>query len=288
MGDKPILMLDTSAINHLADDSHRDALISSLISGFFLRLTFTSIDEVAATSDNEKRDRLLYVWRRLLQTGECLLPGKELLQKLVESFRHNSCAFVWSLVDVRLDQDVEARLRDGSIGDIGDDNSSTVRQENKDSNERFEKILEQARPAFTKVFEANPNARPQGVADLISGFQRGGQYWQLARNLYNSFPGCTADEETVRTFEEACPPFRCLMVALCVALYDRNVRLPNVSGSLRAGWADTFMAACLPYCSQFVTEDGRQLACYLEVAKICAFDLNIRSWSAVRANLSGS
>lgn len=46
MENKPILTFDTSAVNRLADDPAREALIDGLVSGFFPRLTFTSIDEV--------------------------------------------------------------------------------------------------------------------------------------------------------------------------------------------------------------------------------------------------
>lgn len=127
-----------------------------------------------------------------------------------------------------------------------------------------------AKPAFDKVFEANSSARPENVGELIGGLQRGSQYWKIARRLYARPAGHAAGEGTVRKFWDISPPFRCLMGALCAALYDRNVRLPNTPGSIKAGWADTFMAACLPYCDQFVIADNRQLACYREVARLYA------------------
>ena len=59
MEDRPIWTPDTSAINRLADDPDSDALIAGLRSGFFVRLTFTSIGEVIAIENTDRRRKLL-------------------------------------------------------------------------------------------------------------------------------------------------------------------------------------------------------------------------------------
>ncbi len=279
MGDKPILTFDTSGINRLADDSERDILINRLQSGFSLRLTFTSIDEVAQNSGGERRNRLLRLCKKLLASGDCLLPIGELLQKLIRAFEKDPSAFEWNRVEVRLTEAEEKAFRGA---DVADALSEAVRREAAVPKRRFEQLYAEAKPAFDRVFEANPSSRPKSVADLIGGLQRGGQYWKIAQSLYDRLAGHAAEEGTVRKFWDSSPPFQCVMGALCAAFYDRDVRPPNLPRSLEAGWADTFMAAYLPYCDQFVTADDGQLACYREVAQLHVPGLIIRSWYDLR------
>lgn len=282
MESKPILTFDTSAINRLADDPVHEALINGLASGFFVRLTFTSINEVAQNSCDERRDSLFQVCNVLLASGDCLLPVGELLQKMIRAFDRDTATFEWHGVDVGLDGDVEAAVRSAVISD---DLSAAARDEAEPMKQLFKRIFDDTKPAFDKVFAANSSARPQSVGELIGGLQRGGQSWKIARSLYDRIAGHSADEGTVRRFWDRSAPFQCLMGAVCAALYDRGVRLSNTPGSLKAGWADTFMAAYLPYCDQFVTADSGQLACYREVGKLYTPSLTIRSWSDLRGAL---
>ncbi len=282
MENKTILTFDTSAINRLTDDAGHEALLQGLKAGFYQRLTFTSISEVAQNSGAERRERLYAVCKQLLTSGDCLLPVGELLQKLVQGFDTDTETFEWCKVDVRLDEAVEAAVRRAVISD---DLSAATRKEAEPMKQMFKRILADTKPAFDKVFAANSSARPGSVWEFIRGLQRGGQYWKIARSLYDRIAGCSADERTVRKFEAVCAPFQCLMGVLCAALYDRNVRLPNTPRSLKAGWADTFMAVYLPYCDQFVSADRGQLACFQEVGQLYIPGLTVRSWAAFRSIL---
>jgi len=283
LSNKPILTLDTSAINRLADDPSCEAVINGLAASFFVRLTFTSVDEVAQNSGKERREHLFGVCKQLLTSGDCLLPVGKLLQKLVRAFDTDAAGFKWDNVDVRLDEAVEAAVRSAAISD---ELSKAAWEEAGPMNQQFESMLRDTKPAFDSVFASNPAARPGSVGELIGGLQRGGQYWKIAGSLYDSIAGRSADEGTVHKFWDRSPPFQCLMGALCAALYDRSVRPPNTPGSLKAGWADTFMAVYLPYCDQFVTADSGQLACYREVAKLYVPDLTLRSWDDLSGVLS--
>lgn len=220
MGRKPLLTLDTSAINRLADDSETDALLMGIPSGFSVRLAFTSLEEIVATSRGERRDALQAVWKRLLSSGDCLLPFGELLRKVAQSFE-NSSQFDFASVDVRLSE-AEELVAHQSL--FGDEVSGTVWKEAREMNRRFDKVFAKVQPAFDKVFEANPAARLGSVNELMSGFKKGGQYWELANCLYRGLGGHPAEESALRKFNAVCPPFMALTVSLCVALYDRNVR----------------------------------------------------------------
>jgi hypothetical protein len=240
------------------------------------------MSEVAQNSGDERRDSLFQVCKLLLASGDCLLPVGELLRKLVRAFDTDTSTFEWREVDVRLDEAVEAAVRSAVISD---DLSAAAREEAEPMKQLFRRILDDTKPAFDRVFAANPSARPESVGELIAGLQRGGQYWKIARSLFDRIAGHSAHEGTVRNLWDRSAPFQCLMGALCAALYDRSVRKPNTPGSLRAGWADTFMAAYLPYCDQFVTADGGQLACYREVAQLYVRSLTVSSWCDFRGAL---
>lgn len=72
------------------------------------------------------------------------------------------------------------------------------------------------------------------------------------------------------------------MIALFAAQYDRCVRQRSDNRSLKAGRNDTFMATCLPYCDEFITDDDGQLACYKEVVSLTGIGAIIRSYDEFR------
>lgn len=282
MENKPKLIFDTSGINRLTDDLAREPLIAGLASGFSLRFTFTSINEVAQNSGAGRRDNLFRVCKLLLGSGDCLPPVGGLLQKLVRAFETDTATFEWGKVDVRLDENVEAAVRSVIIGNGV---SAAAREEAEPLKRLFKRMLDDTKPAFDKVFAANPSARPASVGEFIAGLQHGAQHWKIAGSLYDGIAGHTADKGTVRSFWDRSAPFQCLMGAVCAAIYDKCIRVPNTRGSFKAGWADTFMATYLPYCEQFVTDDAGQLACYREVAQLYVPGLTIRSWQELRGAL---
>src|SRR5271168_639614 len=98
--ENPILTLDTSAINHLADDPESEALIAALTAGFYVRHSFSSVSEVIATTDPVRRSQLIAVWTRLLSSGDCIDPQHEVIRKMVSRFEAPA-PFDWATVDVR-------------------------------------------------------------------------------------------------------------------------------------------------------------------------------------------
>lgn len=282
MEERPILTLDTSAINKLADDPNLEALIAGLKSGFFIRLTFTNVEEAVATTSAEPRRKLLDICGRLLSCGDCIDPPGELLTRLIASFE-DLALFDWRGVDVRLFPEAEQQI--AGQGNFPDSLAKMVREEARTYSRAFDKVYADAKPNFDTVFAARPNGRPANVFELVSGLQNGGQYWTIARNLHMRLVERPADDVAIGKFVAECPPFHALMIAFCAALYDRNAKPPNARRSLRAGWADTLMAVCLPYCNQFVTDDRGQLACYKEVVSLAALDVTVRSYDEFRSSL---
>ena len=211
--------------------------------GFHVRLTFTSVSEIIATTSGERRRTLLGVCRQLLSSGDCIGPQNDLLTKLIVRFEESPAPFDWTTVSVRL---ARGRGRNRPSGEL--------------------------------------QRGPLGgsVAELVTQLQTGGAFWTLAANLYSRVARKPADDSTIRRFAAECPPFYALMIALCAAQYERCVRPPRVSPSLRAGRNDTFVSVCLPYCHQFVTNDPGQLQCFKEVVSIGGLDVTVRSYQEFR------
>ena len=97
----------------------------------------------------------------------------------------------------------------------------------------------------------------------------GGAFWTIASDLYARVAGTTPDETTIRRFVALCPPFRALLMALCVAQHDRcDRRLSPDQLERLAKRSDLFMATFLPYWDEFISDDRDQLRCLREVISL--------------------
>jgi hypothetical protein len=281
--DGPIWTPDTSAINRLADDPDSDALIAGLRSGFFVRLTFTSVGEVIAIENADRRRKLLRVCGLLLSAGDCIDPQHEILRKLVAEFEA-APSFDWRKVPIDFPE-AQVAIARGEYS--SDDDAGQEREENEKLKDQFAQVYEDAKPHFDRLFPSGAKNWPRNVAELVAGLQiPGGAFWNLAGNNYARVGKKSPDEALMRKFVADCDPFRALMVAFIAAQYDLCLRPERVGPSFRSGRNDTLMAICLPYCHQFVTNDKGQLACYSAVASVAGLDVTIRSYEEFRSGFS--
>lgn len=277
------LILDTSAINKLSEDSEFEALLAGVRTSFFVRMTETSIAEVVATTDPDERRRLLLVFNRLIVEGECILPFNLIVEGAAKAFHHKPTDFDWTKLQVRF-RSAERVLGRGAL--VTEELAAQQRGELRKWGREFEDIYKGMRPAFDELFNKAGEARPS-LNSLLERFLReGGALWKYGELIYSKVdPSPT--EESVRAFYRAFPPFRALMIALCVVHFDRCIRDERQGPSLRAGRIDMFMATYLPYCDVFVSDDERQLRSLEQVAAAIDVDVKIRSYPDFRAGLVG-
>lgn len=281
--DRPIWTPDTSVINRLADDSDSEALVAGLRSGFFVRLTFTSISEVISSEDRRRRRQLVRICRLLLSSGDCIDPQHEILSKMVAEFEARP-SFDWRTVRVDFPQAQDEIAR---REDFDDEEATQERQENEQLKDQFARVFEDAKPHLDRLFSSGAENPPRNLAELVARFQiPGGAFWPLAGNLYARVGKKSPDEALMRRFVAVCDPFRALTVALCAAQYDLCLRPERVGPSFRSGRNDTLMAICLPYCHQFVTNDKGQLACYRAVASVADLGVTVRYYDEFRSGFS--
>ena len=217
--------------------------------------------------------------RLLLAAGDCIEPQNEILKIMVARFER-SLPLDAKHVNLKMQEAVDEIIRQENFED---ELSTQEREESRTHGKVFDREYSDAKVAFDKL-AATGIAMPNGVAELILLLQKtDGAFWKLGKNLYDHVATVPADEETIRRFYAECVPFRALMIALFAAQYDRCIRTSGPS--LRAGRNDTFMATCLPYCDQMITDDRGQLACYREVVRIGGFDVTVRSYDEFRNGL---
>jgi hypothetical protein len=259
----PVVIFDTSAINHLSKEQNWNGLVVAILHGFYTRVLATNFEEVAATvRSEERRDLLLSVSRSLLPGGDCILPFNWLLERHIEEFEKNP-AYDWQKVAVCPPSLADTLLRDRNFfsNELAAQQLSHARQ----LQDQFEAPFDNIRPEFDEIFRRH-DRRIDFSEFLGIMFGPSGAYWAIGAELYRHVAGDPPDEEKVQRFATACPPFHALLIAYARAQYERCVAAaPAASRSRLANRVDTFMAVYLPYCAQFVTADEDQHRCFSTV-----------------------
>jgi hypothetical protein len=86
---------------------------------------------------------------------------------------------------------------------------------------------------------------------------------------------------------ERCPPFKALLVALCVAQYDRCIRGERDPWIGKAGRNDMFSAVYLPYCQVYVTNDKGQSTALTKIAQIAGIGVSVQMYGVFKEQLFG-
>lgn len=286
--DRPILVFDTSALNRLADDPESGSLVSQIGSRLHVRLGFTLLSEIAATPDEDRRHSLLGLCSRLMAAeggGDCLGPVDKIMQQHVRAFEGRS-PYNWCSVDVRLPEEMERYVRSGAS--LDDATFQRVLQENKSAEKKFSQNFDSAQAEFD-AWKQRGAEWPTSAAEFVRLFEQNGPaFWKVAASLYGADGGGGADQDQVRRVYESCTPFRAMLAAIWVAIFDRCVRRESASPSFRAGCIDTFTAVYLPYGDVFVTDDQRQLRCFREVSSVANLSVQISSYEEFRRQLCGA
>jgi hypothetical protein len=287
MTNKPIAIFDTTAINRFAEPNRADAnrpLIAGLKSGFRLRITATNVDEVIATETGAIRERLLKVCQELAGAGEIIQPFHVITERHITEFEKRGGTYDWRRVDVRAPEYERGFMY------IDDDLSKAQRKHAAEVAAQFEQLYVDARPAFEELFQRSPEQRPASAADLVKALQvPGGAFWAMGIKLYAAKAKNVPDEDTIRRFVHACPPFRALLMACFVAQHDRCDRtLTDAEQKKLAKRNDLFMSAYLPYCDEFISDDRDQIRCLREVVCLANLNTEILWYGQLTERLAGN
>jgi len=251
---RPIISYDTSAINRLLNDPDSSALVSILKSRYYTRITSTNIEEIIANSNIHRRQQLRDFIKPLAATGECIQPYHWIVQRLLRlhasgedyHWRHQDIRFVSALNFVLGDEPVSEKLSEKQRKEVGQ------------LEDRFIGFFEGERWKFERFFKTG-GTRPQTYSEMLQLIKvESGSFWALASVIYHSATGKSLSLNKAKEFLDSCPAARALVMAVCMAQFERSVRDLKTALSYRAGRFDLLCTVYLCYCDLFISADKRQ------------------------------
>jgi hypothetical protein len=279
-GAKSELIFDTSGLNALADDPSSLAILKSLGLGFIVRLSETSLAEVAATQDPTRRKLLLDVCRHIAYAGECVRPYSWIIEQLTKAHARGGARFNWRDLSVR-GPELEEELAHGQF--LGrDEIAEEILKDFRAQGKRFEAVYKKARPAFDKLFEPADAERPT-VSGLIAALKiPGGALWEQGAGMYRRGCGQEIEEAGIRQFVAACPPFHAVLLSLCIAQFNWCIKDIKAQSLYPAGRLDLFSAVYLPLSDRFVTKDPGQYKALKVVAQEANLTVEVSTYAEFR------
>jgi hypothetical protein len=279
---RPILSFDNSAFDQIVRDSSPESILSAITAGYHSNIPTMAFEESIATRNEERRSQLISVCRRLLKSGACLMPPHWIVDFHVKAFHKDRKNYDWRKVNVRA-AFVEDEILQGTLEN---DEKLVAEQavELRKLQDEFELFFVPSERRFDSFSEWLEESRKPG-----------GSFWNTARLLYEGAFGSTdsvatsepltepPSEEALREFLEACPPVRAFVYAFELTLYDRSLRADKRQ-SYKAGRNDQMMAAYLPYCDRFITNDLHQYRGFIEIAKAANIPVQVQLFSDFLSN----
>lgn len=270
---KAKIIFDTSGLNKLKKEgANQRALIEKLGTKFEVRISETSVAELAATRDHGDRKQLVDVCERLLPYGRCLMPHNWILEEIPRLNTRYKGRFRWEDVDITAPM-IEREILEReflSQDSIAEESRIFAKAHNK----RFIDVFQEARDRFGAQFPKDIQGLT--LAELISMYKaEGGPFWKTVIGWYRRARLIQLNEPEAREFIRRCPPFHALVMAVPVAHYQYGIPRPNRKAEYDAGRNDLFMAVYLPYCDWFITDDHGQRSALEAIASEVGINVRI-------------
>ncbi len=281
IGNRPVLIFDTSAYNRMLEDGVRsDDIMAALRAAYFVRITDLCVGEVCATPDTSKRKAIMkWVNKSQAGPGDYLLPQNEILRVLIAAYERYPLGFDWRAVNVSSAGCARLIARENFIND--DALAEAQFRSLKDSRKEFEGVWSHLRPKLMEVIQRHGRTAPLKFDEVLPMVEAdGGLLWSFGQELYSRVAVGDASESTVRDFMERCPPFRAVAYSYLLAWFDRSLADRSKRDKYSAGRIDLFMSIYLPYCNQFISAEvnGMQERCLQEIARVAHLATRVRSY----------
>jgi hypothetical protein len=274
----PVVIFDTSALSALIKDEQFEPHVKALTCGFDVWLTAMSVDEIIATPVPETRETLIAGLQRLLASGRCVWPPHEVLTLMCAAHAGNPKSFDWRTVNIRTTR-YERAIIDR---EFTEDLCETQLREQRSVEEGYMEFWQGLRGKLDTFLVAANRPRSYGEAAEIA--RTGKVLSGLGKPLYQRGSGTSLDDDQIKAFMDACPPFRAICYGLVGTWYD--VSLATQVFKKLAGRNDQMMAVYLPYCSRFVTADGKQETRLREIGEEAKLECEVLSHTAFLASFN--
>lgn len=276
------IIFDASAINALEADKDLVAITQSLSVAYKVGIPETTLSEIIACRDGQERRRLLDVCKRLLTSGNCIMPFQWIVEEQAKAYQRDPSGYEWRRLNVPFKEGESEIARQEIIHSL----SEETRANQKAWEKQFQQIYRDAKNAFQTLFEASEK-RPslREVTDKL--LAEGGAHLAIGADLVERATGACISEADTKDFMERCPPFKALLMALCFAQYDRCIRSEREQSLGKAGRVDMLSAVYLPYCRTYVTNDEGQCKALNAVAELMHAEVGVVLYEDFKKQLFG-
>jgi hypothetical protein len=149
-------------------------------------------------------------------------------------------------------------------------------REQRNVEEGFMQFWQGLRAKLDPLLGSGRTNRPRSYGHAAEIARTGKVLKGLGKPLYQRGSQRSLDDAEITAFMDDCPPFRAICYGLVGAWFDISLA-PQVFKKL-AGRNDQMMSVYLPYCSRFVTADGKQETRLREIAVEAKLDCEVLSY----------
>jgi hypothetical protein len=258
-----IAVWDTSALSRLAALKGSDELIAQMRMAHDHWVPRYVLDEIASTSSNIPRDRLLCVCRKLTFSPGRILPHP------ADFIRAGVLMFdAVGLIDWEILLESVPEYQQSLSSKIFDDNlARTQHPQMRQNLELFEEYCVRTRPMFTSLFADCTTVNEVVGAARSKGVLKANVAYYCSRIL-----GHEVDSKFVAEFSQAFPPIES---HICAFLAGHFLRKDHEENADPVGALDLMAAAYLPTCDLYVSDDHPQQQILRDVVKSCSFQTEV-------------
>ncbi len=168
--------------------------------------------------------------------------------------------------------------------------SSEQRRVQFELEQQFVQAWNSLRPKLDEVIARDPSQRLSSFREAAdASIEPGGVLWGFGRRLYDHATEQTASDpisdDEIKMFIDVCPPFRAACYALVMAWFNYSLG-PTHDRFPRSGRNDLMMAAYLPYCDRFITQDFAQRRDLAEIAVAAKLHCEVAFFDEFRSSFS--
>ncbi len=247
-----IYCFDTSALNHLHDDTEVTNLTTGLVVTNAIWITALNVIEVGITEDADRRSSLLQLQRKLTDNRRPLQIPNRLIRERAVAYAAGEDRAASSVGE---EDGVWIALRNPQL--IDEASRQELYRWKKELEDDFRQAHENARPDFQQLFDSGV-VRPRTAASLLRHYiDNKDLLFELTSGIYEEVTGVKLQREKLFQFFRAVPHWPFFFLGWAYSIYARAIRQKNF-GRNNAGNVDLWCATYLPSCDVFVTEDVAQ------------------------------
>ncbi len=260
-----IYLFDTSGVNRLYDDPDGTALITALKATNQIWVSSLNIVEAGCTADEERRNSLLCLLKKMTGDGSPLEVPTLLIRRYISAYFQRTPS-----ANCSVGEETDSLWQILNAPDsVDEDQRRQLYAWHQELEKEFSLTHKNARPHFQSYFRGECS-RPSRAADLIRVYMADEMLkHDVVNRIYRRGVGEDLPRSEVADLLLAVPELAGFLLAWAYSIQKRTVAIENY-GRKNAGILDLWYAVYLPRIARFVTDDCEQYKALRFVAKAVA------------------